>query len=103
MPYKVQPGVIGCAIRPAIAGRDRSLDVGAAVGVGIVAAMSHSMDGVGIVDGRVGDVTRGAGDVVAWKVDVPEVDRRLVGRHHRVDRRRARAPRSSPTKVVNYG
>ena len=26
MPYKVQPGVIGCAIRPAIAGRDRSLE-----------------------------------------------------------------------------
>ncbi len=26
MPYKVQPGVIGCAIRPAIPGRDRSLE-----------------------------------------------------------------------------
>ena len=26
MPYKVQPGVVGCAIRPAIAGRDRSLE-----------------------------------------------------------------------------
>ncbi len=26
MPYKVQPGVIGCAIRPAIAARDRSLE-----------------------------------------------------------------------------
>jgi acetyl-CoA C-acetyltransferase len=26
MPYKVQPGVIGCAIRPAISGRDRSLE-----------------------------------------------------------------------------
>ena len=26
MPYKVQPGVIGCAIRPAITGRDRSLE-----------------------------------------------------------------------------
>jgi len=26
MPYKVQPGVIGCAIRPAIAGNDRSLE-----------------------------------------------------------------------------
>ena len=26
MPYKVQPGVIGCAIRPAIAGQDRSLE-----------------------------------------------------------------------------
>ena len=26
MPYKIQPGVIGCAIRPAIAGRDRSLE-----------------------------------------------------------------------------
>jgi acetyl-CoA C-acetyltransferase len=26
MPYKVQPGVIGCAIRPAIAGRNRSLE-----------------------------------------------------------------------------
>ena len=26
MPYKVQPGVIGCAIRPAIIGRDRSLE-----------------------------------------------------------------------------
>ncbi|WP_428486234.1 thiolase family protein [Rhodopila sp.] len=26
MPYKVQPGVIGCAIRPAIGGRDRSLE-----------------------------------------------------------------------------
>jgi acetyl-CoA C-acetyltransferase len=26
MPYKVQPGVIGCAIRPAIAGHDRSLE-----------------------------------------------------------------------------
>src|SRR4051794_14443802 len=26
MPYRVQPGVIGCAIRPAIAGRDRSLE-----------------------------------------------------------------------------
>ncbi len=26
MAYKVQPGVIGCAIRPAIAGRDRSLE-----------------------------------------------------------------------------
>ena len=26
MPYKVQPGVIGCAIRPAIVGRDRSLE-----------------------------------------------------------------------------
>jgi len=26
MPYKVQPGVIGCAIRPAIGNRDRSLE-----------------------------------------------------------------------------
>ena len=26
MAYKVQPGVIGCAIRPAIAARDRSLE-----------------------------------------------------------------------------
>jgi acetyl-CoA C-acetyltransferase len=26
MPYKVQPGVIGCAIRPAITSRDRSLE-----------------------------------------------------------------------------
>ncbi|MEA2743479.1 MAG: acetyl-CoA C-acetyltransferase [Acetobacteraceae bacterium] len=26
MPYKVQPGVVGCAIRPAIAARDRSLE-----------------------------------------------------------------------------
>ena len=26
MPYKVQPGVIGCAIRPAIAAKDRSLE-----------------------------------------------------------------------------
>lgn len=26
MPYKVQPGVIGCAIRPAIAAQDRSLE-----------------------------------------------------------------------------
>ncbi len=26
MPYKVQPGVIGCAIRPAISGHDRSLE-----------------------------------------------------------------------------
>lgn len=26
MPFKVQPGVVGCAIRPAIAGRDRSLE-----------------------------------------------------------------------------
>src|SRR5271165_1966378 len=26
MPYKVQPGVIGCAIRPAITGQDRSLE-----------------------------------------------------------------------------
>ncbi len=26
MPYRVQPGVIGCAIRPAIPGRDRSLE-----------------------------------------------------------------------------
>jgi acetyl-CoA C-acetyltransferase len=26
MPYKVQPGVIGCAIRPAIGARDRSLE-----------------------------------------------------------------------------
>jgi acetyl-CoA C-acetyltransferase len=26
MPYKVQPGVIGCAIRPAIGGHDRSLE-----------------------------------------------------------------------------
>lgn len=26
MPYRVQPGVIGCAIRPAIASRDRSLE-----------------------------------------------------------------------------
>jgi acetyl-CoA C-acetyltransferase len=26
MPYRVQPGVIGCAIRPAIAGHDRSLE-----------------------------------------------------------------------------
>ena len=26
MPYKVQPGVIGCSIRPAIAGQHRSLE-----------------------------------------------------------------------------
>ncbi len=26
MPYRVRPAVIGCAIRPAIAGRDRSLE-----------------------------------------------------------------------------
>ena len=77
MPYKVQPGVIGCAIRPAIAGRDRSLeevlydttqralaDAGITVEDidGIVVASNDQLDGraisVMMASGPVGGVDR---------------------------------------------
>jgi acetyl-CoA C-acetyltransferase len=77
MPYKVQPGVIGCAIRPAIAGRDRSLeeiiydttqqalaDAGLTIDDidGIVVACNDQLDGraisVMMASGAVGGVDR---------------------------------------------
>jgi acetyl-CoA C-acetyltransferase len=77
MAYKVQPGVIGCAIRPAIAGRDRSLeevmydtvqqaltDAGVTIDDidGIVVASNDQFDGrsiaVMMASGSVGGVDR---------------------------------------------
>ncbi len=77
MPYKVQPGVIGCAIRPAIAGGDRSLEelqydtaqqalVDAGITIedidGIVVACNDQLDGraisVMMSSGPVGGVDR---------------------------------------------
>jgi acetyl-CoA C-acetyltransferase len=77
MPYKVQPGVIGCAIRPAIAARDRSLeeiiydttqqalaDAGLTIDDidGIIVACNDQLDGraisVMMASGAVGGVDR---------------------------------------------
>src|ERR1700724_2166478 len=77
MPYKVQPGVIGCAIRPAIAARDRSLEeiiydtthqalADAALTIddidGIIVACNDQLDGraisVMMASGAVGGVDR---------------------------------------------
>lgn len=77
MPYKVQPGVIGCAIRPAIAARDRSLeeiiydttqlalaDAGLTIDDidGIIVASNDQLDGraisVMMASGAVGGVDR---------------------------------------------
>jgi acetyl-CoA C-acetyltransferase len=77
MPYRVQPGVIGCAIRPAIAARDRSLeeviydttqqaltDAGLTIEDidGIVVACNDQLDGraisVMMASGAVGGVDR---------------------------------------------
>ena len=77
MPFKVQPGVIGCAIRPAIAGRDRSLeeilydttqqaltDAGLTIDDidGIIVASNDQLDGraisVMMASGAVGGVDR---------------------------------------------
>src|ERR1700724_17345 len=77
MPYKVQPGVIGCAIRPAIAARDRSLEeiiydtthqalADAALTIddidGIIVACNDQIDGraisVMMASGAVGGVDR---------------------------------------------
>jgi acetyl-CoA C-acetyltransferase len=77
MPYKVQPGVIGCAIRPAIAARNRSLeeiiydttqqalaDAGLTIDDidGIIVASNDQLDGraisVMMASGAVGGVDR---------------------------------------------
>ena len=77
MPYKVQPGVIGCAIRPVIASRDRSLeeiiydttqqalaDAGLSIDDidGIIVACNDQLDGraisVMMASGAVGGVDR---------------------------------------------